>query len=506
MRICVWNFKNKRKIKRVRKHLGGKKMAEKRTEKRTVRALTPKEEGFVTAILQQHPVLSDADVAHKMLEAGLGTDLALKDLRNKVRYARRKNENPNERTRVVTHKDGSLTVSRWQQNTNEENQKKFLDEKLIEELNLDPENFQLSSYAESEWENAEGDTLHATRKKFTRIRNKETSAENAALAVKRSILLGCYGNDATAMNAEVNANNIDAALASIYGQYHNQISVSKGEKYSLILPLPDLHIGEGDAYKMYLSYKGTFEKMVLPEIKEKYFGSETPLVNTIDIACLGDIVHCDNNNGTTTAGTTLNPATDVFTSYQWASEFLDWLIGTLRKEFEVPVRFIYVYGNHDTNVGFYVTHLLQTKYRDVEGVDFLVNENIYNVPEEDDWFYHAENNPEILWVQYGNVGITYTHGKFIKKNGGQMPDVANPQARKDVDYNAVIYGHLHHLNTTTAGVNQHNFGLSTPNFVRDKYGKSLGCVTDSEFYLFEVNHMTNRINFTQFPSLPYNKQ
>ena len=472
--------------------------------KRIIRALNEKEQGFVQAVLKQNPVLSDADVAHQMLDAGLATDLALKDLRNKVRYARRKFEDPNMRTRVVTHKDGSITVNRWQ-NTNGGEPKRYLDEKLLEEMNLNPANFELSSYGESEWESGDK-TLHSVRKKFSRIRNQAADAENAYLATRRSILLNCYGDDAKKMNKEINPENIDNALSGIYGQYHNKIAVQKGEQYSLILPLPDLHIGEGNAEKMYLSYKGTFEKLILPEIQRKYFSGNEPLVDTIDIACLGDIVHCDNTNGTTTAGTVLNPKSDVFTSYQWASEFLDWLIGTLRKMFQVPVRFVYVYGNHDTNVGFYVTHLLQTKYRDVEGVDFIVNEKVYNVPSEDDWFFHEEQNPEYLWVKYGNVGITYTHGKFMKKNINQVPDVANRNARKEVDFNVVMYGHLHHINESSAGVNQHNYGLSTPNFVRDKFGKSLACVTDSEFYLFEVNHNTNRVNYTQFPSLPYNKQ
>lgn len=478
------------------------------TKKRVIRSLTEKEQGFVTALLTKNPVASDADIAHEMHNNNLAKDLVLKDLRNKIRYARRKlvkTEDPNMRTRVVSHKDGSVTVNRWQ-NTNGHEPKRFLDEKLLEEMNLNPDEFHLSSYGESEWENGKGDTLHSVRKKFTRITNKPVDAENACLAAKRSILLNCYGDDVKKMNREIHPDNIDNALASVYGQYHNKTPIQKGNKYSLIIPAPDLHFGEGDAYKMFLSYKSTFERLILPEIKEKYFNGETPLVDTIDIAGLGDIVHCDNNNGTTTAGTVLNPQTDVFTSYQWASEFLDWLIGTLRSMFHVPVRFIYVYGNHDTNVGFYVTHLLQTKYRDVDGVDFIVNEKVYNVPADDEWFFHEEKNPEYLWVKYGNVGITYTHGKFKSKNLNQIPDVANKNARKDVDFNAVMYGHLHHINEGSAGVNQHNYGLSTPNFVRDKFGKSLGCVTDSAFYLFEVNHVTNRVNYTQFPSLPFNKQ
>lgn len=480
-----------------------------KTSKRQVRQLTDAEIGFMTAILTDSPFMSDADVAHRIHDAGYAKDLCMKDLRNKVRYGRRKvlNENPSERTRIISHKDGSVSINHWETGMSDDFAEKFLDEKLLEDIKLNPNEFQLSSYGESTWQNGKGEELHSVRKKFSRITGKNIDAENAYLAAQRNILLNCYDKDVDAMNKDISAIGASNALSAIYASHHNKVKIADNVgNYSLIVPLPDLHIGEGNADKMVLSYKATFENFIFPEIKRKYFSTPENVVDTIDFVGLGDIVHCDNNAGTTTAGTVLNPASNVYESYKQASNFLDWLIGKTLSLFATPVRFIYTYGNHDTNVGFYLMHLLQSKYNDVDAVSFIVNEKIYNIPNEDEWFFDSEENPEYLWVKYKNVGVTFTHGKFKKQNLKNIPEVAYRNARKEVDFNVVLYGHLHHLNEASYCTDQHNFGLSTPNFVRDKFGKSLGCVTDPCFYLFEINHKTNRIGYVQFPSLPFNRQ
>lgn len=484
-----------------------------KTTKRVVRSLNDAEIGFVSAVLKKTPLLSDADISHQLKDAGYASDLSLKDLRNKVRYARLKitGEAPAVRTRVQTHKDGSVTVNRCETGMSDENAEKFLDEKLLEEMNLDPRKFVLSSYGESEWETANGDTLHSTRKKFVRMNPNEINADNMATATIRRKLMDVYGNNVENLNADIKKfGDAETLLANVFGAFYGQTKIVRNEnaKYSLILPNPDDHIGEGAASKMVKSYKATYQNYIIPHIKERYFSGNSVMVDTIDIPILGDMVHCDNGAGTTTAGTALHPKSDVYTSFDHCVDFFEWLICTLRETFKVPVRLIYVYGNHDTNMGFGIIRTLQMAFRKVNGVEFIVNEKLFGVDgnDEDNWYAEAEKNPEYLWVPYGDLGITYTHGKFMKKNMKEIPEVANIAARKMVSYNVVMYGHLHHINEASGNANQHNYGLSTPNFVRDKFGRSLGCVTDPEFYVFEVNHQTNRVNYTQFPSLPYNKQ
>lgn len=478
--------------------------------KRKIRNLSAEETGFVSAILADKPYISDADIAHALHNNGYARDILVKDLRNKVRYARLKitKEAPAVRTRIQTHKDGSITMNQTETGQNMEHSEQYLDEKLLEDVNLDPSQYALSSYGESEWESANGETLHSTRKKFVRLTQKEIDANNLAQATTRRKAMEIFGNDVKVINENSEKlGGLDKVLGNAYGAFYGATKIDKNPdgKYSVIIPLADLHIGERDAASMVRSYKMTFEKTILPELQEKYF-VRSGLVRTIDLACLGDIVHCDNERGETAHGTALQPTTDGYRSFDMAIDFLEWLITTIRETFKVPVRIIYVYGNHDTNLGFGLMRTLAALFKKVDGVSFVVNEKLFHSNEEDDWYQDYEANPEYLWVKYGDVGITYTHGKFCKKNMKNIPEVANPNARRDVLYNAVIYGHLHHLAEGSTDVHQHNYGLSTPNFTRDKFGKGLGCVTNPEFYLFEVNHQTNRVSYTPYPSLPYNKQ
>lgn len=485
-----------------------------KNNKRVVRALNDAEIGFVSAVLKSSPCLSDADIAHQLQDAGYASDMAIKDLRNKVRYARLKivDEKPSNRTRVQHCKDGSVIINRCDTGMSDEHSEKYLDEKLLEEMNLDPTKFVLSSYGESEWESATGDTLHSTRKKFVRLNPNEVNTDSVAMASMRRKLRDIYNNDIDAMNADASKfSNIEDMIANAYGAFYGKTKVEQNAngKYSLIIPATDWHIGEANAKKMAKSYKSTFENVIIPEIAEKYFATKEHKVRTIDIACLGDLIHCDNGGGTTTAGTALQPRSDVYTSFDVCADLMEWLIATLRETFKVPVRLIYVYGNHDNNMGFGLIRNLATAFRKVDGVEFIINEKIIPIADEDDeddWYAEAERNPEYLWIPYGNLGITYCHGKFMKKNIKEIPEVANINARRECDFNAVIYGHCHHLAEASSAANQHNYGLSTPNFVRDKFGRSLGCVTDAEFYLFEVNHKTNRVSYSQYPSLAYNKQ
>lgn len=491
------------------------KMTTKRSEKRVVRALNDKEIGFITAVLKKTPYLSDANIAQEIHNEGLAKDLNRKDLRNKVRYARRKitGEKPSERVRIQNLKDGSVVINAHETGMSDENSEKYLDEQLLADMGLNPEKFALSSYGESEWEvlkDGKPQVLHSRRKKFTKLTANDFDAAIMENGTYRKRLLEIYDGDVKTMNEDIQKfGSVQKLLENAYGAFYNgcEIKTNPDGMYSLVIPLADLHIGEGDAKKMVASYKATFVNYIFPYMQDMYFTNEGK-VRSIDIACLGDLVHCDNAAGTTTAGTALQPHSSVYASCIECCKFLDWLIANLRMNFKVPIRFVYVYGNHDNTVGFGIVSTVKGYYRNTKGIEFLVNEKLFGADseDEDNWYTDAELNPEYLWVKYGDVGITYTHGKFVKKNAKNIPEVANPSARKDVSYNAVIYGHLHHLCEGRVEVGQHNYGLSTPNFVRDKFGKSLGCVTDPEFYLFTVNHVTNRVAYEQFPSLPYNKQ
>ena len=478
----------------------------KKNTKRTVRSLRPDEQNVVAKILKENPILSDADIAHKLKEQGMADDLSMKDLRNKIRYARLKIvDEGGVRVRHRHLKDGSIVESSYETSKEDNPNRTHLNDELVKDARLDESRYYLKSYTESEIEKDDGSFLHNTHKKFVCIDPNKFDVETATdRAISRMLEDVCKRNHLSKKKLLEKFEDDTDLLANLKAGALNGIKMNNTPDgmFSIILPETDLHIGEGDAEKMVKSYKATKINYILPLLKSRYFSNGQNNVRTIDIVCMGDLIHADNGAGTTTAGTALQPETDAYESFDICVDYLEWWIDTLRNTFKIPVRFIYVYGNHDNNMGFGIVRTLAGIYRHTEGVECIVNENIG----KSSWYKTAERNPEYMWMKYGNVGVTYTHGKFMKKNMKEIPEVANPDARRDVAFNIVMYGHLHHISEGSSFANQHNYGLSTPNFVRDHFGKSLGCVTDPEFYVFEINHMTNRGSYTPIPSLPYDEQ
>ena len=474
--------------------------------KRVIRSLNPAELNTVASILKESPTLSDADIAHALRDKDMATDMSMKDLRNKIRYARLKMvDEDGVRVRHRHLEAGSIIESAYETSKPDNPARGFRNDELVKEANLDDSRYYLKAYTESEIERPDGTVLHNTHKKFMCVDPRKFDEESA---VERSItnLLDdvCKRNHLSKKELTARLGDDTEVLATLRAGALNGIKVNATPDgmFSIILPETDLHFGEGDAEKLVKSYKATKMNYVLPLLKSRYFSNGQNNVRTIDVVCMGDLIHCDNAGGTTTAGTPLLPKTDAYESFDICVDYLDWWITTLRNTFKMPVRFVYVYGNHDNNMGFGIARMIARIYKYTDGVECIVNENL----KKSSWYKEAERNPEYMWMKYGNVGVTYTHGKFMKKNMKEIPEVANPNARKEVEFNVVMYGHLHHISEGSSYANQHNYGLSTPNFVRDHFGKSLGCVTDPEFYIVEINHMVNRASYTPIPSLPYDEQ
>lgn len=277
----------------------------------------------------------------------------------------------------------------------------------------------------------------------------------------------------------------------------NNQRMTKGD-FSLVVPLPDLHIGEDPADEMVKSYTKTFVKTIIPYMEDMYFARKGRVRN-IDIVTLGDIIHFDTYQHTTTKGTYVGGHSSPDTAKKFAFMFLRWLIEEMDRRFDVPIRVIYVRGNHDTVHGLSIIEQLFYFFMGSgnKKVLFSIDENAF--------CEQKRNNPQYMWVKYGDMGITYCHGQFIKRNINNVPDIANHNARREVSFNTVIYGHLHHREEGNSGVHQHNFGLSTPNYAYDEYAGGSGFITDPEFYLFSVNHNTNRVSYEPFPSKRYDK-
>jgi len=120
----------------------------------------------------------------------------------------------------------------------------------------------------------------------------------------------------------------------------------------------------------------------------------------IRFVTLGDIIHTDNDNQTTTNGTfqqvdgriakIFNKAVDMFICA------LDCLL-----ELESPIEYVYLSGNHDRNTGYFFAKSLQLAYRNEPNITFDISPN-----------------PQKAKV-YGNALVGYCHGDMSRKNMGE---------------------------------------------------------------------------------------
>ena len=148
-------------------------------------------------------------------------------------------------------------------------------------------------------------------------------------------------------------------------------------------------------------------------------------IDKIILNTCGDFLNSDTIGGTTTAGT---PQTNDVTwkqAFYNATGLLEYAI----KELSViaPIDYLYIAGNHDEQVGFYLTSWLWARFRDVKNINILDNPKPRKV------------------VEYKKNLLMITHGAT---EGGQTPNLpfVEPEMRDKISkaFNVeVISGHLH---------------------------------------------------------------
>ena len=497
----------------------------KRNGRTYYRELNKKEKARAAEILQSDPIATDSVVARMMHEEGFANDLSSKVLRNKIRYYRNevipadKQETKVNKREVKKSATASGEIIMEEKATMYSRRPKHKSEQeYLDEAGLDSSLFKVSSVkvttTETETEMGSASSTISSVGFTRRNPRRDVDVQGWFIRSTKEQLLNRVNGDADVAKKLVDAfGSEEAALNAISTQleFSPLVKQRKQGDYSVIIPLTDMHFGEAHPVNMAKSYKKTFEHLIFPKIWDSYFGTRAN-VRTIDFVLMGDFVHCDNKMGTTAAGTGVAGVGSIYPAMDVASNFLIWLVTFARETFRVPVRVIYVYGNHDTTTGFGVLRTAQAALRQVKGITFMTNEKLLPLDMEFDeeidvhthWSRRSDRNPEYMWVKYGNLGVTYCHGKFGKKNSVNVPFIANPNFRNEVTRSAVIYGHLHHRDIANTAAEQDNFGLSTPNFCSDEYARSGGFYTEPEFYIFEVDHTVNRINCAKtIPSLPF---
>ena len=154
--------------------------------------------------------------------------------------------------------------------------------------------------------------------------------------------------------------------------YSNDISTSTE---SLVIDITDLHSGllswtneTGSNYDLKIMYKR------LKDCIDDIILRITPgRFKKIYINTLGDILHTDNNQGTTTKGTPQQVDGRLEKIIPKTIELFEYMIMELRKF--APIEYIYVPGNHDELTGFMFAYSLMKAFSNYDDITFDINAN-----------------------------------------------------------------------------------------------------------------------------------
>jgi hypothetical protein len=207
--------------------------------------------------------------------------------------------------------------------------------------------------------------------------------------------------------------------------------INKSERHSLILSLPDLHLGKlawgketGSDYDINIT-----KKLFDDAVKTLIARTQAFSFDEIVLPCGNDLLQSDNFKNMTTAGT------PVDSDGRWQRVIVEcrkMLVGTIDYLASIaPVRVIMVPGNHDMERTFATGEVLSAWYRKHKSV------TIDNLPK-----------PRKYW-EYGSCFVMWTHGDKEKRDN--LPLIAateNPEAWGRTTYREVHTGHLHSKRST----------------------------------------------------------
>lgn len=193
----------------------------------------------------------------------------------------------------------------------------------------------------------------------------------------------------------------------------------------LDVKLPDLHIGllswreeTGEDYDLKISKEHFF--MCINDIIRRCQGRRFKKIMFIT---LGDILHVDNDQGTTTKGTQQQMDGRMAKITECAEDMLIdgiTLLGQI-----APVEYIYTAGNHDRVCGYMLARSVANVFRNDPNVTCDISPN------------------PIKYRRYG-VGLAlYHHGDAPKKNIGELPMKFAREEISKAKFVEVNLGHIH---------------------------------------------------------------
>lgn len=243
------------------------------------------------------------------------------------------------------------------------------------------------------------------------------------------------------------------------------------ENVLAVLNIADFHLNRRifsneTGYKYDINIASELFMRIIDKAVERL--SQNPYnIEKIILNTAGDFVNSDTIAGTTTAGT--RQVNDVTWKqvFKHATALLEYAI--LRLSNVAPVEYFYVAGNHDEQVGFYLTSWLSARFKETPNI--IINDS-----------------PKTRKViAYNKNLLIFTHGSNEGSRAIDLPFV-EPEAYANVS-NAtnieVITGHLH-TNTvkTERGVRWEILNSACPALDEWTYDKAFGAGTSESTIMY----------------------
>lgn len=191
----------------------------------------------------------------------------------------------------------------------------------------------------------------------------------------------------------------------------------ESSELTLIVPLTDPHFGNDDVE---LTAERIFH--LTKEVADRAKGKN---IGEIIIPAMGDILHFDNEHGSTTAGTPVGERGAYYKTWKIATDTVIEMVSMLRSV--APVRYIHISGNHDRVSSYTISKAVEYAYSNDTDVLFDTDFS------------------ERKYVEIGDNLFGFTHGDMNKKNLQTIMVREAREAYGRTENHYMLLGHLHHI-------------------------------------------------------------
>lgn len=204
-------------------------------------------------------------------------------------------------------------------------------------------------------------------------------------------------------------------------------------------------------------------------------------VDKIRLVTLGDILHVDNAQNTTTNGTLQNLDGTAYSIVPQAAKFLKIFIDALLT-LEKPVEYVYIEGNHDRLLGFAVAGRIEEAY-------------------SSNPLFSCDTDPKPIKIRVdGSFVNAYHHGDANIKNLSDTPvvkidDLADNIAQDNRFAGMIKFvkvGHLHHSEDKTRGTTTICYQPTICGHSHWEYGQAFGDnIAGMKCYIYDTHTLDN---------------